>query len=437
MHLKKIQIEKFNSKTATIGIIGLGYVGLPLCVQYITQGYSVIGFDIDPEKITALNSGDRYIQHIDITPLKKAVANNIFLPTTDFSKINHVDAIIICVPTPLNEHREPDLSFVHNSIDMILPHLKPGQILSLESTTYPGTTEEEIKPKLQKAGFDIGKDYFLIYSPEREDPNNPDYSTRTIPKICGGSTPDCLEVGLALYGQIIDQMVNVSSTSAAEMTKILENTFRAVNIALVNELKMVADKMGMDIFEVVDAAATKPFGFMPFYPGPGLGGHCIPIDPFYLTWKSKEYGIATRFIELAGEINTAMPNYVISKIVDALNTHKKAINGSTILILGLAYKNNVDDVRESPSVVLIEKLIEKGGRVSYSDPHVPQFPTMRKHMLDLKSVPLTEETLQSFDCVVVATDHDLFDWDLIKKHSTIIVDTRGQYLADNRQIFRA
>jgi UDP-N-acetyl-D-glucosamine dehydrogenase len=437
LHLKEIQIEKFSNKTAIIGIIGLGYVGLPLCVQYIVQGYSVIGFDVDPEKISALNKGNRYIQHIDIAPIKGAVVSNMFLPTTDFSQINRVDAIIICVPTPLDEHREPDLSFVHNSIDAILPHLKQGQVLSLESTTYPGTTEEEIRPKLQQAGFDIGKDFFLVYSPEREDPNNPDYSTRTIPKICGGSTPECLEVGLALYGHIIDQLVKVSSTSAAEMTKILENTFRAVNIALVNELKIVADKMGMDIFEVIDAAATKPFGFMPFYPGPGLGGHCIPIDPFYLTWKSKEYDVTTRFIELAGEINTAMPNYVLSKIVDALNTQSKAINGATILILGLAYKKNVDDVRESPSVVLIEKLIEKGGRVSYSDPHVPRFPAMRKHILDLKSIPLTSETLHTFDCVVVATNHDRFDWILIREHSNIIVDTRGQYLADNKRIFRA
>lgn len=437
MQLKKNQIEKFNDKTAIVGIIGLGYVGLPLCVQYVAQGYSVIGFDIDPEKITALNKGNRYIQHIDVSPLKDAITSNMFAPTTDFSQINRVDAIIICVPTPLNEHREPDLSFVHSTIDVILPYLKQGQVLSLESTTYPGTTEEEIKPKLQQAGFDIGKDFFLVYSPEREDPNNPDYTTRTIPKICGGSTPACLEVGIALYNHIINQMVKVSSTSTAEMTKIFENTFRAVNIALVNELKVVTDKMGIDIFEVIDAAATKPFGFMPFYPGPGLGGHCIPIDPFYLTWKSKEYGVVTRFIELAGEINTSMPDYVLNKIVDALNTQSKAIRGSNILILGLAYKKNVDDARESPSAVLIEKIIEKGGNVSYSDPHVPQFPTMRKHRLDLKSVPLTAKTLQSFDCVVVVTNHDLFDWVLIKDSSKIIVDTRGQYLADNIRIFRA
>ena len=386
---------------------------------------------------TFLKQGDSYIQHVDITPLKDAIRKNSFLPTTDFANIQKVDAIIICVPTPLDEHREPDLSFVNEAVESIRPYLKQGQVLSLESTTYPGTTEGEIKPKIMQSGFEIGQDFFLVYSPEREDPNNPDFSTKTIPKICGGSTPECLEVGMALYNQIIDRLVPVSSTSAAEMAKILENTFRAVNIALVNELKIVADKMGIDIFEVIDAASTKPFGFMPFYPGPGMGGHCIPIDPFYLTWKAKEYGVATRFIELAGEINTAMPNYVYSKIVEALNTTLKSINGSKILILGIAYKKNVADVRESPGIVLVEKLIEKGGKVDYSDPHVPLFPSRNNSLCELESIQLTPDALKSFDCTVILTNHDRFNWNMIKEYSKIIVDARGQFKPDNKHIFQA
>lgn len=329
---------KFDNGDAVIGIIGLGYVGLPLALEYLKQGYRVVGFDVDPEKIHFLNEGDSYIEHIDFTAISKLCADGQFLPTTDFSKINQVDAILLCVPTPLDEHREPDLSFIISSVEQILPFLKKNQIVALESTTYPGTTEEELRPRIESNGFTIGEDFFLVYSPEREDPNNPDFSTRTIPKVCGAGTENCLKVGLSLYGKVIDRVVPVSSTQAAEMTKILENTFRAVNIALVNELKKVAEKMGIDIFEVIRAAATKPFGFMPFYPGPGLGGHCIPIDPFYLTWKAREFGISTKFIELAGEVNVAMPDYVVSKTMEALNKVGKAMNGSKLLILGLSYK---------------------------------------------------------------------------------------------------
>lgn len=437
MSLLKEQIKKFNNKKAIIGIIGLGYVGLPLTLEYLTEGYTVIGFDIDQNKTDSLKNGKSYIEHIDVSKIKDSYDKGTFLPTTDFSKANETDALILCVPTPLNDHREPDLSYVIGSLEALLPYLKKGQVLSLESTTYPGTTEEELKPRIENQGFIIGENYYLVYSPEREDPNNPDYTTRTIPKVCGGTTPACMEIGTALYDKIIDTVVPVSSTQAAEMTKILENTFRAVNIALVNELKIVAERMGIDLFEVIRAAATKPFGFMPFYPGPGLGGHCIPIDPFYLTWKAREYGVATKFIELAGEVNISMPDYVISKVMDALNTKGKSVNGSKILILGIAYKKNVDDMRESPSVELMKKLEEKGAQISYSDPHVPQFPKMRNYKFDLKSIELSPETLSKFDCVLVATDHDKFDWEMIEKNAKLIVDTRGKYTVDNKVSFRA
>ncbi len=437
MSLLKEQIKKFNNKKAVIGIIGLGYVGLPLALEYLTENYTVIGFDIDPNKIDSLKNGKSYIEHIDVSKIKASYDKGTFLPTTDFSKAHETDALILCVPTPLNDHREPDLSYVTGSLESVLPYLKKGQVLSLESTTYPGTTEEELKPRIEKQGFIIGENYYLVYSPEREDPNNPDYTTKTIPKVCGGTTTACMEIGTALYEKIIDIVVPVSSTQAAEMTKILENTFRAVNIALVNELKIVAERMGIDLFEVIRAAATKPFGFMPFYPGPGLGGHCIPIDPFYLTWKAREYGVATKFIELAGEVNIGMPDYVISKVMDALNTKGKSVNGSKILILGIAYKKNVDDMRESPSNELMKKLEEKGAQISYSDPHVPKFPKMRDYKFNLKSIELTPEAISKFDCVLVATDHDKFDWEMIEKNAKLIVDTRGKYTVDNKKSFRA
>lgn len=427
-----VLIEKFINKTAVIGVVGLGYVGLPLMLRFIEIGYRVLGIDIDPAKVDSLNNGESYIEHISSGVISKARQNG-FEATTDFSRSPEADALIICVPTPLNKYREPDLSFVTNTTDSLVPYLRKGQIVSLESTTYPGTTDEELKPRLESTGLKVGQDIFLVFSPEREDPGNPDFVTRTIPKVCGGVTPACLEAGLALYGQAIDRVVPVSSTRAAEMTKLLENIHRAVNIGLVNEMKIVADKMGIDIHEVIRAAATKPFGFVPYYPGPGLGGHCIPIDPFYLTWKAREYGVHTRFIELAGEVNSSMPEWVIGKVTAALNDRFKSIKGSEILILGIAYKKNVDDMRESPSVELMELLQEKGAVIAYSDPHVPVFPEMREHKFDLRSIKLTPESVANYDCVVVSTNHDAFDYDLIKKHAKLIVDTRGVYLqpADN------
>jgi UDP-N-acetyl-D-glucosamine dehydrogenase len=341
------------------------------------------------------------------------------------------------VPTPLNRYREPDLSFVIGTIETLVPHLRAGQIVSLESTSYPGTTEEELKPRIESRGLTVGRDVFLVFSPEREDPGNSDFETRTIPKICGGTTPECLEVGVALYSAAIDRVVPVSSTRAAEMTKLLENIHRAVNIGLVNEMKIIADRMGIDIHEVIRAAATKPFGFVPYYPGPGLGGHCIPIDPFYLTWKARAYGLNTRFIELAGEINRTMPDWVIGKVVEALNERGKALKGSRCLVLGVAYKKNVDDMRESPAVELMELLVRRGATVHYSDPHVPVFPKMREHSFALKSVALTADAVAAYDLVLLATDHDAFDYALVGKHARLIVDTRGVYLQPAPNLVRA
>ena len=341
------------------------------------------------------------------------------------------------MPTPLGKHQEPDLSFIHTTIESLLPYLRQGQIISLESTTYPGTTEEEIKPKIESKGFQIGADMFLVYSPEREDPGNPKFSTHNIPKVIGGSTTSCLEVGINLYNIIVEQIVPVSSTQTAEMVKILENIYRAVNIGLVNELKIVATQMGIDIWEVIEAAKTKPFGFMPFYPGPGLGGHCIPIDPFYLTWKAREYGLHTRFIELAGEINTMMPHWVVSQVMDALNNHGKALKKAKILVLGIAYKKNIDDTRESPAVELMKLLTEKGGEVYYSDPYVPVFPQMRKYNFNLQSIDINNESLSQMDCVIIATDHDVFDYSLIQNNSQLIVDTRGRYLQNLNNVVKA
>lgn len=429
-------INKISEKKANIGIVGLGYVGLPLMLRYCEVGYKVIGFDIDPCKVDLLSRGQSYIEHISSDAIRNAITNG-FEPTTDFSRASEVDALILCVPTPLNKYREPDLSFVLDTTDSLVPYLRSGQVISLESTTYPGTTDEELLPRVQSRGLKVGIDIFLVFSPEREDPGNVNFTTRTIPKVCGGYTPACLKVGLELYGQVIDKVVPVSSTRAAELTKLLENIHRAVNIGLVNEMKIVADKMGIDIHEVIRAAATKPFGFVPYYPGPGLGGHCIPIDPFYLTWKAREYGVHTRFIELAGEVNSSMPDYVVSKVVSALNSVKKAINGSHILVLGIAYKKNVDDMRESPSVILMEKLRDLGADVAYSDPHIPVFPKMREHNFDLSSVVLTSQNLSMFDCVVLATDHDKFDYTLIKENSKRIVDSRGQYLEPAPHITKA
>lgn len=437
MHLQKqASVAKFKSKEALIGIIGLGYVGLPLMLRYNSIGFRVLGIDIDSTKVEKLNAGDSYIEHISSLRISEARKSG-FEATEDFRRVAECDALILCVPTPLNKYREPDMSFVIDTTDAIKPYLRAGQVISLESTTYPGTTEEELLPRVQEGGLIVGQDIFLVYSPEREDPGNQNFETRTIPKIIGGDTPACLEVGTALYEQAIDQVVPVSSTKAAEMTKLLENIHRAVNIGLVNEMKIVADRMGIDIFEVVDAAATKPFGFTAYYPGPGLGGHCIPIDPFYLTWKAREYGLHTRFIELSGEVNQAMPEYVVSKLVDGLNEHGKALKGSRVLVLGIAYKKNVDDMRESPSVEIMELLEAKGSLIAYSDPHVPVFPKMREHHFTLSSEVLTSENLASFDAVVLATDHDKFDYELIKSSARLIVDSRGKYRTATPHIIKA
>jgi UDP-N-acetyl-D-glucosamine dehydrogenase len=429
-------LARLQSKEALIGIVGLGYVGLPLMLRYNAIGYRVLGIDIDQTKVSKLNAGQSYIEHISAAAIAQAHETG-FRATTDFSRAAECDALILCVPTPLNKYREPDMSFVINTTEAIKPYLREGQVVSLESTTYPGTTEEELLPRVQEGGLVVGESIFLVYSPEREDPGNPDFETRTIPKVVGGQTPACLEVGISLYAHAIDRVVPVSSTKAAEMTKLLENIHRAVNIGLVNEMKVVADRMGIDIFEVVDAAATKPFGFTAYYPGPGLGGHCIPIDPFYLTWKAREYGLHTRFIELSGEVNRAMPEYVVGKLMDGLNDRSKSLKGSRVLVLGIAYKKNVDDMRESPSVEIMEMIEAKGGVVAYSDPHVPVFPTMREHHFELSSEVLTAENLASFDAVVLATDHSRFDYELIRKHAKLLVDSRGKYRLPEAHIIKA
>ncbi|HUF79549.1 MAG TPA: nucleotide sugar dehydrogenase [Burkholderiales bacterium] len=427
---------KLRDRRAIIAIVGMGYVGLPLMLRFSEVGFGVIGIDIDPAKVTRLNRGESYIEHIKPAAIAAARAGG-FVATGDFATIRKADAIVICVPTPLNPYREPDLSFVIGTTESLLPHLRAGQLISLESTTYPGTTDEELKPRIEARGLTVGKDVFLVYSPEREDPGNAKYHTRTIPKICGGSTPACLEAGLALYSQAIDKVVPVTSTRAAEMTKLLENIHRAVNIGLANEMKVICDRMGIDVHEVIRAAATKPFGFVPYWPGPGLGGHCIPIDPFYLSWKVREYGMRTRFIELAGEITPAMPKWVIGKLVDALNVRGRPVKGSKVLVLGIAYKKDVGDMRESPAAELMEMLLEKGARVDYSDPHVPVFPHMRRHHFELRSVPLTPRTIASYDVVLLATDHSRFDYELIRRHASLIVDTRGAYLEPAANIVKA
>ena len=430
----KSKIQNFD---ACVVIIGLGYVGLPLSIRFSEEGFKTIGLDIDKQKIGLLNDGKSYINHIKEDDIF-AMAKNNFTATTDFSKVTIADVIIICVPTPLGIHNEPDLSYIKNTLRNIKPYLKENQLLILESTTYPGTTAEELVPFIKSIPdsslithpaslFTIGENFFIGYSPEREDPGNKNYTTKTIPKVVSGVTQNCLELTKTLYDQIVDKTVPVSSPKVAEMTKILENIHRAVNIGLVNELKMVADKMDIDIYEVINAAATKPFGFTPYYPGPGLGGHCIPIDPFYLTWKAKEIGVNTRFIELAGEINTSMPNYVVQKVGETLNTIGKSVKGSKILVLGLSYKKNVDDLRESPTLELLDLLMEKGAIIEYCDPFFPKIPLTRKHQFELVGKPFNKETLKSADLVVLATDHDDFDYNLIEKEAKLIVDTRGRF----------
>jgi len=419
-------LAKLDQRTATIGVVGLGYVGLPLLLRFADAGYKVLGLDIDHSKVDKFNRGRSYIEHISGQRIEGARGGGAEA-STDFRRAVEADALIICVPTPLNAYREPDLSYVLTTVEALVPHMRLGQLLSLESTTYPGTTQEELLPRLEARGWTVGEDVFLVFSPEREDPGNPDFDTRTIPKICGGTTPACLQAGLALYRGAIDTVVPVSSTRAAELTKLLENIHRAVNIGLVNEMKIIADQMQIDIHEVIRAAATKPFGFTPYFPGPGLGGHCIPIDPFYLTWKARQFGLHTRFIELAGEINSDMPKWVVNKLSDALNQRGLAIKGSKILVLGIAYKRNVDDMRESPSVQLMELLRSKGAEIAYSDPHVPRFPSMREHQFDLASVDLSAESVAGFHAVLLATDHAAFDYPMILDNAQLIIDTRGVY----------
>jgi UDP-N-acetyl-D-glucosamine dehydrogenase len=426
-------LEKIKNKEAVVGIIGLGYVGLPLGLEFALEGFKVLGFDVDERKIPLLKEGKTYIKHIKSEKIKKAVDSGNFDATTDFSRLPEVDAIIICVPTPLNEHREPDMTYIVQTAETIQKYLRKEQLITLESTTYPGTTSEILQPMFENAGkkdekkFVVGEDFYLAFSPEREDPNNPNYSTATIPKVVGGVTKNCIDVAVALYNFVIVKTVPVSSPAVAEATKLLENIYRSVNIALVNELKMVFTKMGIDVWEVIEAAKTKPFGYNAFYPGPGLGGHCIPIDPFYLTWKAREFEINTKFIELAGEINTFQPQYVVERTMYILNKYQKALNGSKLLLLGAAYKKDIDDMRESPSLKLIELYQENGAQVVYNDPYVPKLPKTRKYDLEMTSVELTKENLAEFDLVVLSTDHTDYDYKFIAENAKVVIDTRNAF----------
>lgn len=432
-------ISKIQSKEAKIGVIGLGYVGLPLAIYFCEAGFRVTGFDTDAYKVEMLNRGESYINYIH----SSKIMTQITLPdprltaTTDMSFLAQMDAILICVPTPLTDYGKPDLSYVLNTTKAIALHLRKGQLVILESTTYPGTTQEEILPMLEKDDFRAGEYFFLAYSPERQDPGNPEFTARDIPKVIGGVTPQCLEVARALYDQIVVKTVPVVSTKTAEAAKLLENIYRAVNIALVNELKMLFDRMGIDIWEVIDAAKTKPFGFTPFYPGPGLGGHCIPIDPFYLAWKARYYDFRTRFIELAGEINTNMPYYVIYKLMEALNEREKSIRGSRILILGVGYKKDVDDDRESPGYVVMDLLIKRGASILYNDPYIPRLKKSRKYDFGLTSEPLTEELLRKVDAVIIITNHSHYDYNWILNHTPLIIDTRGVFKDGVKKVVRA
>src|SRR6266704_4099456 len=424
--MKERLIAKIQEHSAKVGVVGLGYVGLPLVLRFGDEQFSVIGFDVDPVKVHKLNAGESYIRHIPAARLQMLIKEKRFEATSDFRRLAEADCTIICVPTPLTAKKDPDLQYIEKTGDAVAATLRKGQLVSLESTTYPGTTEEILLGKFQKSGLEVGKDYFLVFSPEREDPGNPKFSTRTIPKVVGGITPHCLEVGKALYAQVIDRVVAVSSTRAAELVKLLENIYRSVNIALVNELKLLTDRMDIDIWEVIDAASSKPFGYTAFYPGPGLGGHCIPIDPFYLSWKAKEYDFSTRFIQLAGEVNTSIPHYVVERIGKALNDRSRSIRGSKILILGVAYKKDVDDVRESPALEIMEILQAKGALLSYSDPYIPQLHKMRAYDFShMSSLPLNEDVLKSQDLVLITTDHSSIDYQWVVDHASTIVDTRN------------
>lgn len=423
-------MARLESRSARIGVIGLGYVGLPLVAACARSGFPVTGFDIDPAKVEVLNKGQSYIGAVPSSELKAHVDAGRFEATADFAQLEACDVIVICVPTPLSKQREPDLSYVERTGDVIARSLRAGQLVVLESTTWPGTTEEVLKPILEQGGLTSGNDFWLGFSPEREDPGNASFRTVTIPKVVAGDGPQASQLIKAFYGAVVEKVVPVSSPAVAEAVKITENVFRAVNIALVNELKVIYDQMGIDVWEVIDAASTKPFGYMPFYPGPGLGGHCIPIDPFYLTWKSREYGVPTRFIELAGEINVSMPRYVIARLEEALDRRLQVSLGSAkVLILGLAYKKNVSDIRESPSLVLIEQLEKRGTSVDFHDPHVDTVPMTREHanLAGRKSVPLTADTIARYDAVLVSTDHDAVDYAMIAEHGKLMVDTRNVF----------
>ena len=425
MDPKNILLKKIKSRRAVIGVIGLGYVGLPLAIRFGEESFHVLGFDIDPKKVDRLNRGETYIKHVPSEGIRKVKDAGMFEAATDFSRLREVDAIIICVPTPLDKNKEPDMSYIERTSEEIARFMRCGQLISLESTTYPGTTREILLPKFEQTGLKAGRDFFLVFSPEREDPGNRKFSTKNTPKLVGGITADCLAAGKLLYAQVVDRVIPLSSPETAEFAKILENTFRAVNIALVNELKVLADKMNVDIWEVIDAASSKPFGFTPFYPGPGLGGHCIPIDPFYLAWKARELNFNTHFIELAGEINTNMPEYVVSKLADGLNKAAKCLNKAKILVLGIAYKKDIDDMRESPAIEIIKLIQAKGADVFYNDPFVPRTPKGRTHDLGMDSSPLTPAFLKTMDAVVIVTDHSSYDFEWIVKNSKLVVDTRN------------
>ena len=426
MEDKRLTLQNLiTERKAKVGIIGLGYVGLPLMRAFFKAGYPVIGYDVDPGKIEKIKRGENYLKHLGEDYIKEMSASESFDVTSDFTRLGEADALLLCVPTPLGKHLEPDLSYVEVTTEAIAKTLRPGQLVVLESTTFPGTTRQIMQPVLEKTGLKCGKDFYLAYSPEREDPGRKNFNTQTIPKLVGGIGEEAGKLALELYSAAVSKAIPVSSAEVAESAKLLENIYRSVNIALVNEMKVVLDAMDIDIWEVVDAAATKPFGFQAFYPGPGLGGHCIPIDPYYLTWKAREVGHTTRFIELAGEVNHSMPDYVVNKTMLALNKNKKAIAASKILVLGLAYKPNVDDIRESPSFEIIEKLQELGGDVSYNDPHVPATHKMREYDLQMESAELSSASLKQYDCVVIATNHEAYDWQMIADNAKLVIDSRG------------
>lgn len=418
-------IQKIIKKKALIGIIGMGYVGLPLVLRFCEEDFKILGFDVDSKKVSALKRGKSYLKSISSSRISQIIRSDHLNVTGDFSRLGEPDCILICVPTPLTEKMEPDLQYIEKTTDFIREHLRKGQCIVLESTTYPGTTEELILPKLESTGLKVGRDFFLAFSPEREDPGNKRFTTRQIPKVVAGVTSSCQEIVTTLYSQIIRKVVLVSTPRVAELTKLLENIYRSVNIALVNELKMLADRMGIDIWEVIEAASTKPFGFSPFYPGPGLGGHCIPIDPFYLSWKAREYDFTTRFIFLAGEINVHVPYYIVSKIQDALNAKGKSIKGAKILVLGVAYKKDVDDARESPALAIMDLLRKKGAAILYHDPYIPALPHFRKYYFKLKSSPLTKRLVHKIDAAVVVTDHSCIDYSWVVKHAPLVIDTRN------------